>query len=120
MAIRHKHNRIAKSKRAPNCGVNTKITLKSADHEPVNIVLIQQFLRFSAMKRIRGALPNANIARPNAQSIGKLPTKGAIDKRALICLVLNEYNKYPCIPRLSRCKVYMFNDANGFKHFANA
>ena len=78
MAIRHKHNRIAKRKRAPGGGVDTKITLKSADHEPVNIVLLQQFFQFRAMNRIRGALPNANIARLNAQSIGKLPTKGAI------------------------------------------
>ena len=120
MAIHHKHKRIAKRKRAPGCSVNTKITLKSADHDLFDTVLIQQVLQLSAMERIGGALPNSNIARLNAQSIGKLPTRGTVDKRALICLVLNEYDKYPRSPRLSRCKVYAFNDARGFKHFANA
>ena len=120
MAIRHKHNRIAKRKRAPGGGVDTKITLKPADHELFDTVLIQQVLQLSAMERIGGALPNSNIARLNAQSIGKLPTRGTVDKRALICLVLNKYDKYPRSPRLSRCKFYAFNNASGFKHFANA
>lgn len=117
MPIKHKHHRIAKGKRTPRRRINTEVALEPADYELVDSVMVKQALQLSVVKRIETALPDSQIAHANNQAISKSPSGRAVNKRPVISLVLNEYNKCPRSSGLRSHKINSFNHARCFEHF---